>query len=108
LNTTKRFVALGATFFSACGIAVDATAWCWGRGDDGTLGNGTQSLAIALEPVAVVGGFRFLTLTGGAVHTCGTTINGSDYCWGFGQYSQLGTGGRGVATQPVPVLTVNP
>jgi alpha-tubulin suppressor-like RCC1 family protein len=108
LNTTRRFVQLATTFWSACGIAVDATAWCWGRGDDGTLGNGTQSVALALEPTAVVGGLRFLTLSGGAVHMCGTAVTGADYCWGWGQEGQLGTGARGVATQPVAVMTGNP
>jgi alpha-tubulin suppressor-like RCC1 family protein len=38
--TTERFVRLIAGLAAGCGIREDGRAWCWGRNEDGELGDG--------------------------------------------------------------------
>jgi alpha-tubulin suppressor-like RCC1 family protein len=64
---------------------------CWGRGEDGQLGDGlARSSSAAGAPVmglpAVVG------LAAGGGHTCARTGAGQLFCWGRGDRGQLGTG----------------
>lgn len=71
-----------------CGITADATAYCWGRGATGMLGNGT--LDQQLLPTPVAGGLRFSALAAGRDFTCGLTEEGKAYCWGNNFNAQLG------------------
>ena len=75
--------------------------FCWGANSNGQLGNGTTT--DASNPVLVAGQIPFSdgeTSAGGA-HTCGISIAGAAYCWGFNNDGQLGDG---TTTQrPTPV-----
>jgi alpha-tubulin suppressor-like RCC1 family protein len=74
-----RSAAAGAT--STCAIAWDRTAWCWGRNDLGTLGNGRLSDAPRLVPQPVHGALRFRELISLGL-ACGVTMDGRAVCWG--------------------------
>ncbi len=64
----------------ACGVTPTGTAYCWGRGFSGQLGDG---LAVSHnEPVAVLGGLNFQSVVAGGSHSCGLTTAGAAYCWG--------------------------
>jgi alpha-tubulin suppressor-like RCC1 family protein len=89
-----------------CALTPDGTAYCWGSGGDGQLGNGINRFTPGIvtadspTPVAVIGGIKFASISaGGSSHTCGLTSNGSAYCWGFGDQGQLGSGSL---TLPAP------
>lgn len=82
-----------------CGVAATGSAYCWGDGTFGSLGNGTTSSSNV--PVAVSGGLVFKSISAGQWHACGVTVTGSAYCWGWGDYGQLGHGG---GSSNVPVL----
>jgi alpha-tubulin suppressor-like RCC1 family protein len=63
----------------------------------GQLGDGTRSLtsipdslAIVRMPVRVLGGHHFTQLDAGGTFTCGTTVAGAVYCWGYGQSGETG------------------
>ena len=47
---------------------------------------------------------RFVRIQTGDVHTCGLTTTGTAYCWGNGDYGQLGTGGGPEGNHDTPVL----
>jgi len=98
-----HFVEITAGDSHTCGRTLLGKAYCWGNNGNGQGGNGaagTQSIA----PVAVVGDLRFAGLSAGASHTCGWTITGAAYCWGFDGYGQLGDGGSDEKVPtPVPV-----
>ncbi|UCD23865.1 MAG: hypothetical protein JSW51_12660 [Gemmatimonadota bacterium] len=84
------FTALAAGWDHTCGLAPDGTAYCWGRGWAGQLGDGAN-----LErrtPVQVAGGIRFQTISAGWFHTCGLATDGQAYCWGNNTSGQLGSG----------------
>ena len=84
-----RFRRVFAGFAHACGIALDDTAWCWGRNAEGQLGDGTTLTRDT--PVLVAGGFSFDTLALGQISTCGITTSGQALCWGSNPAGQTGT-----------------
>jgi alpha-tubulin suppressor-like RCC1 family protein len=84
-----RFRQVFAGAEHGCGIALDNTAWCWGRNAEGQLGDGTTRGHAT--PVLVAGGFSFDTLTLGEISTCGIATNGETLCWGHNLAGQNGT-----------------
>lgn len=98
--TGHTFLTTGGNF--ACALNPAGQAYCWGRNDDGELGNGTRTSSSV--PVAVQqGGVSFTTLsTSYAEFACALTAAGQAYCWGNNNFGQLGTGSAG-NTSPAPV-----
>jgi alpha-tubulin suppressor-like RCC1 family protein len=91
-----------------CAVRADSTAWCWGFGNDGRLGNG--SIADQVRPVAVstATGFDSVAqVSGGNAHTCGVTADGNAFCWGSDSGRQLG-GPAGNRTTPQQVSLLTP
>lgn len=71
-----------------CGIALDASAFCWGPGSllgsDEAVPPCTENGAsqpCSHIPLRVGGGHSFVNLTAGAAHTCGLLESGDVYCW---------------------------
>lgn len=88
---------------NTCGIDATGSAWCWGSGAGGLLGDGDASFHVTGIPVPVTGGHTFTQLTAGR-HACGLDDAGKAWCWGDGSSGQLGDGNlRGSAT-PVAVV----
>jgi alpha-tubulin suppressor-like RCC1 family protein len=62
-----------------------------------------------LQGRVLAGASDFTQLVAGFVHTCALTVQGSAFCWGSNDYSQLGAntsascGGRPCSIDPVPV-----
>ncbi|HSJ24846.1 MAG TPA: hypothetical protein VK929_09275 [Longimicrobiales bacterium] len=73
---------------TACGLAADGQAYCWGNAQSGSLGQ--PGLHSAAEPLPVAGGSRYALIAGGGHHVCGLTDSGDAYCWGSDRYGQLG------------------
>jgi alpha-tubulin suppressor-like RCC1 family protein len=89
-----------------CAIGFYGNLYCWGRGGDGQLGNGTYNNSF--EPVRVNDGGALgeKTLKASAVgsgHTCAIASDGTLYCWGKNNYGQLGTGNTNGSPYPVAV-----
>ncbi len=90
----------------ACGLTADGIGYCWGgtaAGESGTGGNG-------LVPAAIAGGHRFTILATsqkslqyGQVHTCGIDDSGAAWCWGTGDFGQLGDSTQVGKATPVRV-----
>lgn len=74
----------------ACALDEAGTAYCWGRGSYGQLGNNDTSNQFA--PVAVTGGIKFRDISAGSNTTCGVALDGTGYCWGQASSGQLGNG----------------
>jgi len=81
---------LAAGWNSACGLTANGTAYCWGVGIDGAIGDGGR--ANQLSPVPVSGGHAFKRLGVGGNHACGMLANGAAYCWGDNSSGELGNG----------------
>jgi len=111
LHTAPHLVSGGLTFTAvfaggthACGLTSAGTAYCWGDGRVGELGDG--QMAISTTPVAVSGGLSFLTLGGANGFTFGIASTGVAYTWGGNTYGDLGLGTTPVVYQTTPARVV--
>ena len=82
-------VAIEAGVFHMCAILRDGTLQCWGRGEEGRLGNG--STANSSTPVTV-SGIAPAAIAPGAEHSCAVLRDGTMRCWGDNNFGQLGNG----------------
>src|SRR5207253_335143 len=79
----------------------NGTVWCWGRNDEGQLGDGTTLGRPA--PVQVAGITGALAVSGGYHHTCALLSDGTVQCWGRNLEGQLGDGTTTSSATPVRV-----
>jgi len=88
-----------------CAVLDDGTAWCWGRGSEGQLGNNRTSLEEYLEytpqPVLMPAGESFTAIATGLNHTCALDTLRRAWCWGV-DYGLLGTSNPAEGARPVP------
>ena len=78
--------------FSA-GIRKNGTAWVWGSGSNGLLGDGSTGTVCRSSPVSLLGGFTdWCQVSVGLIHGIGLRSNGTVWSWGCGNDSQLGHG----------------
>ncbi|EFN55363.1 hypothetical protein CHLNCDRAFT_134397 [Chlorella variabilis] len=78
-----------------CALTEEGAAYCWGTGEYGQLGDGRNGTGHASwEPVAVLGGHRFVALDAGSTHgvVCAVDDGGQVWCWGTGSTGELGDG----------------
>jgi alpha-tubulin suppressor-like RCC1 family protein len=85
-----------------CARDTSSMAYCWGREDDGELGNGATGASIGqpfatsvlIGPGTSLGGV--VDITGGGYHSCGLDGSlGYVACWGLNDNGQLGIGAFG-------------
>jgi alpha-tubulin suppressor-like RCC1 family protein len=68
--------------------------YCWGRNDDGQLGDGTtttQRITPTLVADGAMGNSGVTAVAASGSHTCALK-GGQVYCWGYNIYGQLGDG----------------
>jgi len=68
-----------------CALLADESVWCWGRNDEGQLGNGTTTDSAAPVRVALDGATQ---LSAGRRHSCAIKA-GEVYCWGSNDSAQI-------------------
>jgi alpha-tubulin suppressor-like RCC1 family protein len=99
-----NFTRIAAGAWHTCALAIDDSAWCWGTGGSGQLGNGDAFSRST--PTAVADGHRFVDIVAGATHSCGLTASGATWCWGSGGSNQWGIGDATTLTRYTPVLVL--
>jgi hypothetical protein len=98
-----RFTSISVGLWHVCALAADGSAWCWGGGAQGQLGNGTFGQSSV--PARVVAPVRFASVDAGGYFGCGLGVNGFTYCWGNNNNGELADGtttNRSAATRVVP------
>jgi len=93
--------ALSAGGSASCVMRQDGSVSCWGRNDDGQLGDGTITPRSA--GVRVSGLTDAAALAVGERHACAVRTNGSVVCWGADDRGQLGDGGGVAQRTPIAV-----
>jgi alpha-tubulin suppressor-like RCC1 family protein len=101
-------VQVSAGGWHTCTLREDGTVWCWGRNDEGQLGDGTivdstapvQVLTAAATPLTDV-----VEIGSGGLHTCARTAAGNVRCWGYNQLGQLGNNSTTSSSYAVLVTT---
>jgi alpha-tubulin suppressor-like RCC1 family protein len=73
-----------------CGIYSDGAILCWGRGEEGQLGDGNE--VDSYRPVPVQEDGPWSSACGGYDHSCAIKRSGELYCWGSNFIGQLGDG----------------
>jgi len=97
----------------ACGIfnesgGSNGKVYCWGKNDNGQLGNNSTSTPAAGTLKEVQGSSDFFAIGLGENHACGVKKDGSSgkvYCWGSGSTGKLGNNSSSDNTTPVQVDT---
>lgn len=70
-------------------------AWCWGRNDDGAIGNGSaehQPLAVRVRADATTLLENVVSIGAGSFFSCAALLDGTAKCWGAGWRDRLGNG----------------
>lgn len=99
-------LSMAKTFASTtCGIKYDGTAWCWGSGSNGQLGNNSTSSSYTSVQVADPGPWAALSVDSFAAY--GIKTDGSLWSWGYDYDGALGNGPVLTANQLVPSRVVN-
>ena len=103
-DTDLTFTSLTAGAVHTCAITMTGAAYCWGSNYAGQLGNESpEPPGSSSTPVPVAGDITFVSLSAGAIHTCGLTEGGTAYCWGSNSRGKLGNGTTLNSSAPVPV-----
>ncbi|EER00044.1 regulator of chromosome condensation, putative [Perkinsus marinus ATCC 50983] len=97
-----RATTVGCGSYHAVAIDGEGRLWAWGRGEGGQLGiekveahYDVQNDSIVTRPMMLTSGVsrsRFASVACGEAHTAAVTIGGQLYCWGWGEFGQLGLG----------------
>jgi alpha-tubulin suppressor-like RCC1 family protein len=101
-TSEERFTNLTVGGAHACALNDAGTAFCWGEGDLGQLGNGTTGGSPTPKLVSAL--HRFRSIEAGSGHTCAVGLDGTAWCWGADDQGQLGNERlRAFSTTPIPV-----
>jgi alpha-tubulin suppressor-like RCC1 family protein len=95
------FSSISVGGWHSCGLTPDGSAYCWGAGQGGRLGNDAGEDSHG--PVPVAGGLTFKALSSGLRNTCGVATDGAAYCWGGMLGSGLERGGADPPNAFVPL-----
>jgi alpha-tubulin suppressor-like RCC1 family protein len=91
----------------SCALDRDGYIWCWGRGTDGQLGDGSgQSRTTPVKVDLGARDRRAAAIAAGGAHTCARADDDQVWCWGRGAEGQLGTGDTTNALAPVQLTTL--
>jgi alpha-tubulin suppressor-like RCC1 family protein len=94
---------------SACAIATDGSAWCWGFDANGSLGNGAavSDAQHSPFPVDTAGSIpdTWQAISAG-FHVCGRGADGTVWCWGDDDEGGLGNGAGLTADQHSPSCAI--
>jgi alpha-tubulin suppressor-like RCC1 family protein len=98
---------ISAGYSHSCEIR-SGSAYCWGLNASGELGNNSTVSSSVPVPVYTGGVLSGVTLTQIAAadnYTCALSSAGTVYCWGAGNYGQLGNSANAPSAVPVAVTT---
>ncbi len=92
---------LAGGWYHSAAAASDGSAWTWGYGAYGQLGNGTTT--DSLLPSVVTGLEEVAAVDAGAYHSLAVDADGQVWAWGWNGVGQLGDGTTTDSAVPVAV-----
>lgn len=101
----KRVISVAAGEYHVAALCSDGTVACWGRGDNGQLGNNStahRAIPVAVSTAGILSGKTVVQLAAGKNFTLALCSDGTIAGWGAGNQGQLGTGSLNL-NNPVPV-----
>jgi alpha-tubulin suppressor-like RCC1 family protein len=105
VRTSAVFTDVVAGGKHACGRTSAGAVYCWGRGTEGQLGNGSN--LTSRTPVLVSGtgpgGLVVEAVSAGDQHTCALVTGRVVYCWGENRFGELGDATTSLRNVPAKV-----
>lgn len=88
----KTVMGIDAGGDATCAVATDGTIHCWGRNNNGQMGDGLVVDNLDPERVTLgsVSGKSFKQISTGGQHVCALATDNTIHCWGAGGHGQLG------------------
>jgi alpha-tubulin suppressor-like RCC1 family protein len=103
IGTDNKWVEISAGAYFAHAIKSDGTLWGWGDKQYGQIGNGTAG-GIVTSPVQIGTDTKWVSVSGGYLHTLGLKSDGTLWAWGRGDdYGQIGVGAATNSFAPIQV-----
>jgi alpha-tubulin suppressor-like RCC1 family protein len=99
---------LAAGGMTTCAVTTTGALWCWGANNG--FGSGAFNVprqVLGLPPIAQVA-ISTNDLIFSATHACAVATDGSVWCWGFNNRSQLGVTGMMNSATPVRAMLASP
>lgn len=97
-------IGLAVGGFHNCALLSDRTVKCWGRNQDGQVGNGDNTTDVRAPDLPVSGLASVAAITAGGYHSCALMSDSTVRCWGRNTRGQLGDGtGSFYSSTPVVV-----
>ena len=93
LSCSVQAQTLACGFEHTCALLQTGVVKCWGKNNDGQLGDGSTD--DSATPVQVVGISNAVSVAAGGEHTCALLIDGTIKCWGKNAMAQIGDGNQG-------------
>ncbi|HEX4490795.1 MAG TPA: hypothetical protein VH914_06280 [Acidimicrobiia bacterium] len=97
-------VMIGAGSDHVCVVTAADAVQCWGRNNNGQLGDGTETERHTPVTIDEVDATDIAWIGGGNGETCVLTHGGGVECWGADLGLQLGGASTDRSTQPMPVV----
>lgn len=88
-------------------VCSDGTAYAWGNGTFGQLGNGgvtNSSVPVAVSPIGSAPSKTVVAVSAGQDHSLVLCSDGTMFSWGANNYGQLGNGNTTGSNAAVPVV----
>ncbi len=90
VDSIENAIAISAQSDHTCALLYDKTISCWGRGEEGQLGNGNATNSTT--PVVVHNINNATAISSNGDFSCAQLEGGQVKCWGENNYGQLGLG----------------
>lgn len=92
------FASLAMGLGNTCGLTTGGEVYCWGRGLNGMIGNGSTAEKTVPAKITSAANGTFTRLAISTSHGCALTSAGVPWCWGNNDKGQLGRGFTSPAT----------
>jgi len=87
-----QFASVSTALEHACALSTTGTGYCWGDNYDGLFGNGSYVDSYVPTPMVVPNNEKLSLVSTGWYHSCILTVSGTTWCFGRGDFGELGTG----------------
>ena len=102
-TTSAAMSRITSGFGFTCRLLDSGHVACWGRNNNGQLGNNDATRTSANTPVLVSGISTATTVSAGQMHACAVLADTTVRCWGRGEFGRTGDGNAASTDRLSPV-----